>query len=145
LARVEGYVAFALGVKEAVGGGEQFDVSGLDLGFGSEVEGGKDLVEGVADMLEFVVQIVAVVLVPVLEAFQEVGWKEGAVAGGVPMGADGLETFGNKSVVALRGTSQPTGIEPAGGPGERIQEHTPVTEEVGLGLVGIKVEPDDFE
>ena len=61
------------------------------------------------------------------------------------MGADGLETFGNKSVVALRGTSQPSGIEPAGGPGERIQEHTPVTEEVGLGLVGIKVEPDDFE
>lgn len=138
-------MAFALGVNEAVCGGEQFDVSRLDLGFGSEFEGGKDLVEGVADMLEFVVQGVAVVLEPILKAFKKVGRKEGAVAGGVPMGADGLETFGNKSVVALRGTSQPTRIEPAGGPGERIQEHTPVTEEVALGLFGVKVEPDDFE
>jgi len=62
-------VAFALGVKEAVGGGEQFDVPCLDLDSGSEVEGIEDLVDGVADVLEFVVQIVAVVLEPILKAF----------------------------------------------------------------------------
>ena len=50
-------VAFALGVKEAVGGGKHFNMSCLDLGVGSEVEGAEDAVDGVADMLEFVVQI----------------------------------------------------------------------------------------
>ena len=44
----------------------------------------EDAVDGVADMLEFVVQIVAVVLEPVLKAFKKVGRKEGAVAEGSP-------------------------------------------------------------
>jgi len=54
------------------------------------------------------------------------------------MGSDGVEALGNKNVVTLRRTSQPPGIEPAGGPSERIEEHSPVTVEVGLGMFGVK-------
>jgi len=51
----------------------------------------EDLVDGVAEMLEFVVQIVAVVLEPVLKAFKEVFRETGAVARRGTMGADGLD------------------------------------------------------
>lgn len=52
-----------------MGGGEQFDVLRVALHRDGEAGRREHLVEGVADVLQFVVELVAVVLEPVLEAF----------------------------------------------------------------------------
>jgi hypothetical protein len=45
------------------------DVASVKLDFRIEADGAEDAVEGVADMFEFGVEVVAAVLEPILEAF----------------------------------------------------------------------------
>ena len=51
---------------QAMGGGEQFDVLGVALHGDGEAGRREDLVERVAEVLEFIVKLVAVVLEPIL-------------------------------------------------------------------------------
>lgn len=138
-----GYAAWA--VEETVGGGEEFDVVSVALDLGDETDGAEDPVEGVADVFEFGVEFVAAMLEPVLEAFEQIGREVGAIAGGIAMGTDGFEAFCNQRLVASRRAGKPTGIEPASGPGERVQQHAVVTVEVGRRCSGIKSLPDHLE
>jgi len=56
-----------------MGRSDDFEVVSVILDDRGEADTGKDLVESVADVFEFVVEFLAVVLEPVLEAFEEVG------------------------------------------------------------------------
>jgi hypothetical protein len=85
-----------------MGRSEKIDVTGVTLDICGEADRGKDLVDGVADVFEFVVELVSVVLEPVLEAFQEVGGEVGRVAARIAVGGDGLEALRNEEVVSGR-------------------------------------------
>ena len=57
-------------MDQPVGRSEKFYVTGVAMDIRGEADRGEDLVDGVADVFEFVVELVSVVLEPVLEAFQ---------------------------------------------------------------------------
>jgi len=128
-----------------VGGGEEFDVASVEWDFGSGADGAKDAVQGVTDVFEFGVEFVTAVLEPVLEAFKQVSREVGAVTGGIAMGADGVEAIDDQRVVAGRRAGQTAGIEPAGRPGECVEQHAAVALEVGRGLAAIEAPPEHFE
>ena len=132
-------------MKEAVSGREEFDVPGVKLDLGGEGGGSEDPVEGVADVFEFGVELVAAMAEPVLQTFEQISGEVGAVAGGIAMGADDVELVGNQGTVASGRAGQPAGIEPGGGPGERVHQHAAVAVEVGRGLSGVKSALNHFE
>ncbi len=62
-----------LGADESMGGGEELDPLGVALDGRGKPGRGEDLIEGVADVFEFAIELVAVAIELVLEAFREVG------------------------------------------------------------------------
>ena len=96
-----------------MGGGEEFDVVCVALDLGDETDGAEDSVEGVADVFEFGVELVAAMLEPVLETFEQIGREVSAIAGGIAMGADGFEAFRDQRLVASRRAGKPTGMNQA--------------------------------
>ena len=115
----------AIGVTsfdQAMGGNEQVEMAGVTLDALGEAGGGEELVEGVADVFQLGVEIIAVAAEKVLEALEQIGWKIGARGSGIAMGGDRLETILDEGVITLRGTSQTALVEPGGGPGERVEQ-----------------------
>ena len=63
----------AMRFEETVSGDEQVKLAGVALHAPGEAGGGEELVEGVSDVFEFVIELVAVAVEPILEAFEEIG------------------------------------------------------------------------
>ena len=108
---------FACVVEALAIEGHGFDVASVELGFGGGGDGAEDSVEGIADVFEFVVERVAAMLEPVLETFEQISRKIGAVAGGIAVGADGIEALDDQRLVAGRRAGQPAAIAPTRRPG----------------------------
>jgi len=92
-------VTGSVGLDQVMSRCEKIDVTSVTLDIGGEACRGENLVDGVADVFEFVVEFLAVVLEPVLEAFQKVGGEVGAVATGIAVSGDGLEALRYEEVV----------------------------------------------
>ena len=105
-----------------MGGDKQVEMTGVTLDALGEAGGSEELVEGVADMLQLGVKILAVTIEPVLKTFEQVGRKISTVAGTVAMGGDGPEALFNEALITLRGTGEAALVEPGGGPGESVEE-----------------------
>ncbi len=82
-----------------MGGSEQFDLLRVALDGGGKASGRENLVEGVADVFEFFVELLAVVLEPVLEAFQEVGGEVCAITRRIAVHRNFREPVGDERVV----------------------------------------------
>ena len=95
-------VVFTLRPDQAMGGSEQLDVLGVALHRDGEAGRREDLVERVADVLQFVVKLVAVVLEPILEAFEQVGGEVRAITRGIAMQRDLCEPIGEQGMIAHR-------------------------------------------
>ncbi len=145
LAVVDGMVLVALRADKSIGGGEELDVLSVALDGGGKLGRGEDLVEGIADVLEFAVELLAVVIEPVLQAFQEVGRKVGAITGGITMRGDHRQAIGEEPAVTRGRTAQPTPFQPAGRPRQGVEQHSAVAVEVAHGVAGIKPTPHFLE
>jgi hypothetical protein len=65
-------VAGVLGVKEPVSGDENVELPGVALDALGKAGGGQHLIEGVAQMLEVAVEVVAVTVEEVLQALEQI-------------------------------------------------------------------------
>ena len=77
-------------------GREQCEVVGVPLDRKGKGGRGEDLIEGVSDVLEFSVELVAVMLEPILAAFEQIRRKVWAVTGGITVGGDVAEGVGDQ-------------------------------------------------
>ena len=80
--------------EEAVGGDEQIELAGMALDPLGKAGGGEELVEGIADVFQLAVKVIAVAVEPVLEALEQVGREVRAVDRGVAVRGDSLQARG---------------------------------------------------
>ncbi len=130
---------------QSMGGGEELDVLGVALDGGGKPGRSEHPIESVADVFKFAIEFIAVAIEPVLEAFQEVGRKVGAITGWIAMGDDHGQAVGEEPAVTLGRTSQPTTFQPDGGPRQRVEQHSAIAVEVARGVTGIKPAPHLLE
>src|SRR3990172_6468048 len=122
-----------------MGGNEQVEMVGVTLHPLGEAGGGEELVESVADVFQFGVELVAVAVEKVLETLEQIRGKIGARGGGIAMGGDGLQRILDEGVITLRRTGQAAFVEPSGGPGESVEQALAVAV-VRAGTVGVEAQ-----
>ena len=86
-----------------MGGDEDVELAGVVADAFGKTRAGQHLVQGVPDVFQVAVEVVAVALEPILQAFEQVAWEVRVVAGGIAVGADGVEAFGNEVAVTVPG------------------------------------------
>lgn len=102
-------------------------------------------VEGVADVFQLVVEVLAVAGEVVLKAFQEVGREVGASAFGVAVGSDVGEAFLEELTVSWLAYGDAVAAHPVGRPGEGFDQGEAVFVPAFDGVVFVEVAAGEAE
>jgi len=110
LVRIGLRLGVSAGAQDPMRRGNCFDVAGLfacPLAFG---ERGLKAFEGVSDVLELAVQVIAMAIKEVLQAFEQICGEVVPEAARVAVGPDGVEAIGHQAAIAIRRTEQAPAI-----------------------------------
>lgn len=83
-----------------------------------------DIGELVSDVVELFVKLVAVVIEPVLYDLEQVGGKVLLVALWIAVFCDVIKPSGDEFLVVLGRDGEGSSVEPSGGPGDGVEEHS---------------------
>jgi hypothetical protein len=140
-------VGWSLGVfftivlaQEFVGFGEEGGVVML----GHVFDPGGDLREGVAEVLELVVELLVIVAEPLLKTLEKVAREVPVVVGGVAVLADLAQLVHEDFLVVFCGGFEGVPVEPCRGPGEGVEEHGFIAVVLGF-IVFVKLGSDVSE
>jgi hypothetical protein len=83
-------------------------------------------IDGVAGGFELVVEFVALVIDPLLEAFEEVAWEVRLIMVGLSVAVDVAQPLDEPLLVMGLAHEQAALVEPGGGPAKGVEEHVTI-------------------